>query len=73
MKKNRAEKTGEVIGYVLVIAKHVIISGLLPVTQIWFMLFARWMDWWPEPGITWFDWIMAAILPAYAVWQAMFG
>lgn len=73
MKKNRAEKTGEGIGYVLVVAKHVIISGLLPGFQIWFMLFSRWLNWWPDPGITWFDWLVCMILPGYAIWQTLFG
>ncbi len=48
------------------------VTAFLPGMQIWFMLLARHLDWWPEPGIMWFDWIMAMILPGYALYQAAF-
>ncbi len=52
---------------------YVPLFAFLPGSQIGFMLFARWMDWWPEPGIVWFDWIVALILPGYAIYQSIFG
>ncbi|UXX81828.1 hypothetical protein [Roseovarius pelagicus] len=77
MGKSRPERVGEILGYALVIptliAKFAIVGAIFPGSQIWFMLFSRWMEWWPEPGIIWFDWIIALILPGYAIWQTLFG
>lgn len=49
------------------------VTAFLPGFQIWFMLLSRWMGWWPEPGIFWFDWLMALVLPGYALFQTVFG
>jgi len=65
-----AEITAAALFYAV---KGAAISTIMPVTQIWFMFFSRYMDWWPEPGIFWFDWLMSVVLPGYAVWQSMFG
>ena len=52
---------------------YVPVTAFLPGFQIWVMLLARHFGWWPEPGITWFDWIMVAVVPGYALFQAVFG
>lgn len=49
------------------------VTAFMPGLQIWVMLLARYTGHWPEPGIIWFDWIMALILPGYALYQAAFG
>lgn len=59
--------------FVINVIKLAVFGMFMPGLQIWFMLFSRWMNWWPEPGVTWFDWIMALILPFYAIWQTVVG
>lgn len=46
--------------------------AVFPGSQIGVMLLAQSMGWWPEPGIFWYDWVMCAILPFYAVFGALF-
>lgn len=48
------------------------VTAILPGFQIWLMLLARYMGWWPGQ-IIWFDWLGALILPGYAAYQAAFG
>lgn len=45
--------------------------AILPVSQVWFMLVARWLKIWPEPGIFWFDWIGALLVPGFVMIRTM--